>query len=355
MGWGGQEIRTLTEAAGMIHRGHQVSLLCPPNAQIFAAAQTRNIPVQAANMGRKNLYGLWAVYKRLRQQPVDVVITHSSTDSWLTAVACQILSSPPPVIRLRHISAPVHNNFPSQWLYSKGCAHIITTGECIRTQLINNNGIAADHITSIPTGIDLDRFIPGNKKEVRQKLGLPESDHIIGIIATLRSWKGHLNLIEAFTQLQNPNGIHLLIVGDGPMRSTLEAMVEQYHLQEKVIFTGNQENTVPWFQAIDTFVLPSYANEGVPQALRQAMACELPVIGGNCGGIPETITDGKTGLLFTPKDIPALVSAIQKLMNDAKLAARMGSAARNAAQQQFTIKTMLDRMDTVINHVLKKP
>ena len=85
------------------------------------------------------------------------------------------------------------------------------------------------------------------------------------------------------------------------------------------------------------------------------MACELPVIGGNCGGIPETITDGKTGLLFTPKDIPALVSAIQKLMNDAKLAARMGSAARNAAQQQFTIKTMLDRMDTVINHVLKKP
>ena len=353
-GWGGQEIRILTEMAGMTKRGYDLYLLCPPQSKIYEAAQKQNLSVTAIPIARKNIKGLLAVRNWLKNNPVDIIITHSSTDSWLTAVVCKTLSTPPPVIRLRHVSAPVHNNLPTRWLYNRACAHIITTGECIREQLALDNGFDKERITSIPTGIDLKRYVPGDKKKVRRELGLPESDHIVGVVATLRSWKGHIHLVEAFARLQKQAGVHLVVVGGGPKRPTLEAMVEEYQLQGKVTFSGNVENTVPWFQAIDTFVLPSYANEGVPQALMQAMACGNAVIGGDVGGIPETVEEGITGLLFPPKDVSALALAIDRLIEDSNLATQMGAAARGAAQNRFGLEIMIDKMIGIINRVLDK-
>ncbi len=338
----------------MIERGYDLHLLCPPEAKIYSVAKKNHLPVTPLPIARKKSGGLLAIRNWLRNNPVDVVITHSSTDSWLTAVACKTLANPPQIIRLRHVSAPTGNDFPTRWLYNKACKHIVTTGEYIRKQLIQNNGTSADRITSIATGIDLNRFVPGDKRAARQKLGLSESDHIIGIVATLRSWKGHLYLVEAFAQLQQLPGLRLLLVGEGPWREKIEMKVAERSLEDKVTFTGNQEDPVPWFQALDTFVLPSYANEGIPQALMQAMACGLPVIGGRVGGIPEIVEEDKTGLLFEPKNIPALVSAMERFINDHSLAAEMGSAANHVAQERFGVEIMLDKMDVIINRVLEK-
>src|SRR5712692_4020636 len=79
LGWGGQEIRILTEAAGMRRRGHQVTLLCPPEAKIFGEANLRGIPVVALPIARKNLTGIWALYRWLTSSRVEVINTHSST------------------------------------------------------------------------------------------------------------------------------------------------------------------------------------------------------------------------------------------------------------------------------------
>ena len=121
-----------------------------------------------------------------------------------------------------------------------------------------------------------------------------------------------------------------------------------------MIFAGDQEDTVPWFQAIDTFVLPSYANEGIPQALLQAMACGLPVIGSRVGGIPEIIVENETGLIIPPKDITALASAIERLLDNPSIGGRIGIAANHAAQELFSMEIMLDKMDVIINRVLDK-
>ncbi len=353
-GWGGQEIRILTEMEGMIGRGYEMQLLCPQESVIFQVAQKRKLPVTALPIARKNWRGLSALRDWLRRNRVDVIVTHSSTDSWLSAVACKTVRRPPRIIRLRHVSAAVPNNLPTRWLYNRACRHIVTTGECIRDQLIHDNGFSPQRISSIPTGLDLQKFKPGDKQATRKQLGLPEKKHLIGIIATLRSWKGHAHLIEAFSRLvEKHENLHLLIVGEGPVREPLENQVEELNLNQQVTFAGNQENTVPWFQSIDTFVLPSYANEGVPQALMQAMACGLPVIGGAVGGLPETIEEGKTGLLFPPKDVSALVCAIEKLLDDPQLAARMGVEAHRAAREKFGIDIMLDKMCQAIDQVMK--
>ncbi|MBF0583462.1 MAG: glycosyltransferase family 4 protein [Magnetococcales bacterium] len=333
----------------MVQRGHQVSLLCPPEARIFAAAQARNIPVQGMRIGRKGVRGMMEIARWLRRNPVDVAITHSSVDSWLTATACRLISQPPAVIRMRHISAPVPRNLATRWLYTRGCRHIVTTGEALRLQLIQHNHFPAARITSIPTGIDLKQFVPGNQGQVRQTLGLAPDRLVIGIVATLRNWKGHAHLLEAVAAL-NRSDLQLLIVGDGPQRTNLEKQIQALQLEPYVSLVGNQENVVPWLQACDIFALPSYANEGVPQSLMQAMACGVPVVSTPVGSIEEIIQPEVTGLLVPPKDPVLLASALDSLLNNADLRNTLRLNALRFARQHFSLSLMLDRMESVIRH-----
>ena len=354
LGWGGQEIRILTESIGMQQRGHQVTLLCPANARIFAAAQARNLPVEAVRIGKKRLHGVLDIARWLRNHPVDVIVTHSSTDSWLTALACRLLWPPPPVIRLRHISAPVPRNLASRWLYTQGCRHIVTTGEALRQQLIHDNRFPADRITSIPTGIDLQRFVPGQPALARQQLGLPPDRFMIGIVATLRSWKGHAHLLAAMAALQRPD-LHLLIVGDGPQRANLTQQIQDLHLTDQVTLPGNQDNVVPWLQACDLFALPSYANEGVPQSLMQAMACGVPVLSTPVGSIAEIIQHQTTGLLVPPRDPVALAEAVRVLLEDTTLRHTLRDNALLFAQQHFSLERMVERMEGVMRRMIELP
>ena len=348
MGWGGQEIRTLSEAAGLIDRGYSLSLLCPVQATLFKAAQARRIPVQAIPIGRKHVRGLWAIYRWLKQHPVDLIVTHSSTDSWLIAVASRLLPRRPTIIRMRHISTPVSGNTATRWLYTQGCDHVVTTGKALRDTLIQHNRFPAERISSVPTGIDLAHFVPPAQPVDRRTLGLPQTGEIIGIVATLRNWKGHLHLLEAFAALQRPN-THLLFVGDGPQRAKLTRLAKEHGVTSRLTMAGNQDNVVPWLQACDLFALPSYASEGVPQSLMQAMACGVPVISTPVGSIEEIVQDHVTGLLVPPKNSTALCHALTRLLDDATLRHTLRHNALQAARTRFSLDLMLDRMEQIIH------
>ncbi len=349
-GWGGQEIRILEESLGMVERGHEVTLLCPPEARIHQEALKRGLRVEALPIARKNLRGLLALRRWLMHHPVDVINTHSSTDTWLTALACQTLRHPPALVRTRHISAPVPRNPSTRWLYGKASRHIVTTGDALRRNLIEVIGLPEERITSIPTGIDPERFAPGDKHRARAVLGLAVHQHYIGILATLRSWKGHLHLLEAFATLNLPDWT-LLIVGDGPMREPIQAKIAELRLDDRVRLVGQQENPETWLKALDIFCLPSYANEGVPQAVLQAMLTGLPIITTPVGGITEAVRDGETGLIIEPRQPKLLASALRQLIDNPALARRLGAAARECAVKHFGRPNMIDRMEYVYQTV----
>ena len=113
LGWGGQEIRILSESQGLARRGHEVSLLCPREARIFDEAPRWGLQPTALPIGRKSLRGFSVLRDWLKKNPCDVISTHSSTDSWLSALALASLGGPVPMVRTRHISAPVSKNFAS--------------------------------------------------------------------------------------------------------------------------------------------------------------------------------------------------------------------------------------------------
>jgi glycosyltransferase involved in cell wall biosynthesis len=254
-------------------------------------------------------------------------------------------------VRTRHVSTTVAGRPTTRWLYRHATAHIVTTGEALRRQLALAPGVPLDHMTSVPTGIDLARFVPGDATGARARLGLPEKP-ALGIVATLRDWKGHTVLFDAIAQDRAAwRGWQVIVVGDGPYRDRLDAKLAALGLAADVRFAGQQDDVVPWLQALDLFALPSWGEEGVPQAIVQAMACGLPVVSTPVGAITEAVTADATGLIVPPRDPGALAAALATLRDDAALRARFGAEARARAGRDFGLDRMLDAMERVFDAV----
>jgi len=353
LGWGGQELRVLTEAEAFLKRGHRVEIWAAPGSNILDDANRRGIPSRALPIARRGVRALRAVRRALAQTRPDVVNTHSSTDTWLVAAARLLLHRPPPMVRTRHISAPVSRDFATRWLYHHAARHVVTTGERLREQLLRDLRLRSARVTSVPTGVDGTRFRPGDKMTARKALGLDVDAPIVGIVATLRSWKGHLNLIDAFARLAAADSkILLVIVGDGPMREPLMERVAQHGLAARVQFAGRQEQPQQWLQAFDVFSLPSYANEGVPQAVVQAMLCGVPVVTTSVGSIGEAIVDNVSGVIVPARDVAALAAGIGRLLADRPYAERLAATARAEAERRFGVDNMAARMETIFRGVV---
>jgi glycosyltransferase involved in cell wall biosynthesis len=345
-GWGGQEIRILDESAGLRARGHDVRIATPADAPLFEAAKRRNIPVHPVALNRRSLSSLREFARLLRQLKPHVIVTHSSSDSWIAAVATRMPSSRAAIVRTRHLSTPVAPGILNRWLYGSVPARVVTTGEAIRAHLIERLSLNPDKVVSVPTGADVSRFQPGDRAASRTHLGLADGGPIVGIVATLRSWKGHRFLISAMSDPRLA-AARLVIVGDGPQDAALRDQAAASGVGTRIIFAGQQEDVAPWLQAFDIFVLPSTGNEGVPQALMQAMATGLPVVTTAVGAIPELVRDGETGLIVPPENVDALAEAIGRLLADKKLAARLGAAGVEYVSKSFTANSMLDNMEAI--------
>jgi len=344
MGWGGQELRILTESEGMIRRGHNVRIVCPRDAKIFDAAAGRGIPVEPLPIRRRNFKAFGAVRQWLKNNRADVINTHSSTDSWLFSIAAKLFSPKTPTVRTRHIGAPVPRDFLTRWLYAKGARMVVACGSKLREALVRDNRIPDDHVISIPTGIDTTRFQPGSREEARRELNLPLDKQIVGIVATFRAGKGHKHLLDAVHQLARKD-LMVLIVGDGPYREQIEQHIADLGLADQIVMPGNQHDVVPWLRAMDIFVLSSWAIEGVSQAVMQAMSCGVPVVATSVGSIADAVVHEETGIIVPPEDPPALAEALQKLLDDDVLRERFGRESRQRAAERFGIGRMIDCME----------
>ncbi|HEX4882921.1 MAG TPA: glycosyltransferase [Casimicrobiaceae bacterium] len=349
-GWGGQEIRILTEAAGLRARGHDVVLLAARGARIADEAPRYGVPVTTLPIGRKRPAGLAAMLAALRDGRYDVVNTHSSTDSWLAALACAWLRArgrrAPALVRTRHVSVAVPNDAATRWLYRRATLRTVTTGEALRAQLVRDNGLDPARVESVPTGIDAARFGGVSRDEARRALRLPADVPLVGIVATLRSWKGHRHLVDALARMRHADA-RLAIVGDGPQRDALQAQVLALGLQDRVTFAGQQHDVAPWLAALDVAALPSYANEGVPQALLQAMFARVPVVTTDAGAIPEIARDGDTATVVPREDPAALAAALDAVLDDPARAQALAERAHAFVSTRYALDGMLDRMEAV--------
>ena len=338
----------------MLERGHQVTIVCDPSSNIYRVSKEMGIPTIGLPIRKRTIGAFFEIRSWLSKhsQEFDVINTHSSTDSWLLGVGNLMLGRPLPLVRTRHVSTQIHNNFGSRFLYCRLTDFMVTTGEKLRLQINSDNGIPLDLMKSVRTGIDLDRYHPDNKQQARTEMGLPEKN-TVGILATLRSWKGHSYLLDAWSALLKkfPQW-QLLIVGDGPQMDNLRKQSSTLGISDSVIFAGNQHNAEKWLQAMDVFTLPSYGNEGVPQGIMQAMATGLPVVTTNVGAIEEIVSE-ENGLIVTPKNTQELTIALQAIMEDESLRQKKGHCALESSKD-FSLEKMLDQMENVFRKTIDR-
>ena len=350
-GWGGQEIRVLDEAEGCIEGGHGVWIAGKPHSQIVPASRKRGIETFELPFGRVNFNTVRAMIGLIRQLDPDIVVTHSRNDTWIATLGILFGRGRAKLIRMRHVSIPVKPGLRNRWLYGRRAARVVTTGEMIRSHLIEVLKLDPSHVVSIPTGTDLSRYHPGDKTQARAKLGLPADKKLIGMVATLRSWKGHRFMVDALLE-RKLDGAILVLVGDGPQEPMLRKQVEERGLKDRVIFAGRREDVQDWLRAFDVFVLPSTGNEGIPQALMQAMATGLPVVTTPVGAIPELVVHNESGFIVQPENPASLAEGIAAVLSDPALAKRLGDAGRVIVERKHTKAAMLDAMEEVFRKAL---
>ncbi len=164
------------------------------------------------------------------------------------------------------------------------------------------------------------------------------------MISVLRSWKGHLTLLEAVAMLRKKRPIHLAIAGEGPMRRDLPREIERLQLGDSVTLLGHRTDVPNLLASLDVLALPSYAHEGIPQIILQAQAMARPIVATRIGGIPEVVEDGKTGLLVERKDSQALAEAIGRLLDDPAFARGLGQNGRQQIEAKYSLDAMGERL-----------
>lgn len=344
LAWGGQEIRIFTELQELKKFGWTVELWAPETSDLYGRAKTAHIDVAAVPFrGTFDLGSLFTVRRRIARRQVDLVVTHSSIDSWVVGLATRTLRRRPRIVRTRHLSTPIRNALPYQWFPDAIC----TTSDAIRQGIIQH-GISPDKVRAIATGVDLARFRPrpDKKIEMRKKYGLPETTPLVGGVFVIRSWKGIYDFVKI--ALAVPKA-HFVVAGDGPSREAMIGTADQLGVSRRMTFAGHVEPVEEIFWALDVFLLPSTANEGIPQSLLQAQACGIPAV---ISDLPSLREAAIRPVLCPPGDIVKFAEAVQRVLSDASLARRMAEDSTLGVRRYDQSKTM-QTIDDFYRGVLK--
>jgi glycosyltransferase involved in cell wall biosynthesis len=203
---------------------------------------------------------------------------------------------------------------------------------------------AAPRSVVIPNGVDL-KGIHADRpfEEVRRELDTPESATVILAVGSLSREKRIDVLVRAFHRvLRREPGCMLWIVGEGPGRSELEALVEKLELTSAVRFSGVRTDVGSLMAAADIFALSS-DTEGIPAVLLEAGYHRLPIVATAVGGIPECIEHGRTGLLVAAGDDEALAEHLVSLANDGERRRGLGEAARALVMRHYSMEVIAEQ------------
>lgn len=206
------------------------------------------------------------------------------------------------------------------------------------------DGADRGKIRCVHHGIDADRYRPD---PWRPATGRP----LVLAVGQLKERKGLDDLLVACRLLADRgHDLTCEVVGDGPLRGRLEAMVTDLGLEDVVVLRGalDGDEVLARYRAATVFALPCVTagdggRDGIPNVILEAMAMQLPVVSTDHSGIPEAVRHGETGLLVAPRAPEALADALARLLDDPATAARMGQRGRQVVLEHFDVETNVRR------------
>jgi len=226
---------------------------------------------------------------------------------------------------------------------------VTAVSEHLRQETMNTFKLKKD-IKVIHNFIDFSRFRKTNKDHFRKAIA-PDGEKILVHISNFRKVKRVEDVIHIFERVSKRIKSKLLLIGDGPERKYMEELCRNIHLCDEIRFLGKQEAVEELLAIADLFILPS-ENESFGLAALEAMACEVPVISSNAGGIPEVNIDGVTGYMCDVGDVNGMAARCIELLEDEESLSVFRKNAFKQAQR-FDIHEILPSYENYYLEIIK--
>ncbi len=299
-----------------------------------------------------------AVAGLVRSAPGGAVIhCHRGKDHWCVEAARVLCRLKVPVVRSRHVVMPVKGHFPNRWLFRRA-ARVVCVSEAARAGYESSGRLPAGHLTVVPSGsADLERFRPADaarRGAARAALNIRPEQRAAVLVGRVQRIKGQAVFLEAAALAAGRlPGTVFLLVGEGAGRPELEKWVAERKLGERVRVLGRREDVPEVLAACDLGVVASLGSEGFSRAALEYMAAGLPVVATRVGALPEIAVEDETGFLVEPGDAAALAGAMVGVLGDAELAARLGAAGRERAEEVFSREKWLAAHERIYEESLR--
>lgn len=313
-------------------------------------------PIERSVRPRKDLQTLWLLYRKFRQIRPDAVHTITPKAGLLGMAAAWLAQVP----------VRVHTFTGQVWVTRTGVMRLVLqmADRCIamlatdvlvdspsqRDFLIEHRIVSASRSAVLGDGsicgVDLVRFAPNSddRANLRAELGVLQDETLLLYLGRLNRDKGLLDLAHAFQEIARfrPN-LKLLIVG--PDEEGIYPEIEQItqSVANQLIRVGFTTQPERYMRAADVFCLPSY-REGFGSSVIEAAGCGIPAVASRIYGVTDAVKDGVTGILHTPADLAALVSCLEKMVDDQALRLQMGRSARTYVEASFSQESITGKM-----------
>ncbi len=340
--------------------GFSVTLVCGPGEELDRTAKLAGVDCVPVPMQREislgaDLRAFWSIWRligRLRPQIVEFATPKAGL---LGMTASALRRVPHRVYLLRGLKLETARGFKrrllaaAEWL-TCACAQVVLVNSPSLREAAIAAGIAPaarlqvlDSGSSI--GVDVERFSPGDS-DVRIRRGISQTAKVIGYVGRLTRDKGLPELVRAFDRiLQSVPDAVLLLVGwfDASEDALDLSEVSRIGNNPRIHWVGFQQDTVPWYRAMDVMVLPTL-REGFPNVVLEALATGVPVVTTTATGSRDSVLPGITGELVPPGDSDALAVAVTALLADAELRRKMGAAARAWVHEHYRAELVQARV-----------
>ena len=349
-GPGGGETIFLQVAHGMRERGWDAHLVVVGPGWVLDSAQAMGLPVTIVETsGRFDLQYIRRIRALVREYNAALIHAHLFSPAVYASLIG--LSSGTPVVATFHGASDAESGSLMRDLRYRLIArqaHVVCVSESLRTAVRQVPGMRAAALSVVPNGIDIDTFARANGQAARQALGMRDGDLLVGAVGNVREAKDFGTLLRAAALLAPDPRINFAIIGERtePLYGELLALRQALQLEDRVAFHGFRSDIPELMAAFDLLAISS-SSEGFSLAAVQAMAAGRSVVATRSGGPEEIITSESDGILVPVSDPAALAGAIRRVLDDAALRERLGSAARRTAADRFSLTAMLDGYERI--------
>jgi glycosyltransferase involved in cell wall biosynthesis len=341
-------------------RGYRVTLATNPKSLILQRLEGTGVEILPLALLKDIPQVAWRLPSEakqladyIRRENVALVHGHASFDCWTAACAIRGQKLGVPLVRTKHNLKRIRGSLTNRWYYGRAIDRLIAPSRAVEEHLLSSDVVPNERVHYIPNGIPIDRvpLYDSGKAKAREELGVPPDAELVVYVSRLTRRKDPATLIRAALPLREKHpALLLLVAGEHALED--RAGLEQIAAGDPAIrFLGHRDDVPRILAAADLFVLPSLS-EPFGLAPLEAMLARVPVIVSDADGFRDYMRDGENGLVFPKGDVEALRAAIERMLSDAALRARVTEEGEHTVRGRFHAERMIDETEALYRELL---